>query len=195
MRTNFCAILFLLFINSTVFSQTDKMDQKKINGTFYKISLATTLHINEDWTSDTNDDEPLIIPNGFFFNNTVGFQFDERSSISLNFEYDFYSKQALHFFPAFLEFKYNIIHFEDVFDEGTIYQSNVFIRGGYGTLLSMGKSFEKGNFLRLGIGYQAQIDDSNNSILFGLDFTRKRFGFETLEGLSSLSIFLEFMVF
>jgi len=193
MKTNFCIILILVFISSTVFSQSEKTDQIKIMGPFYKISLATTLHINEDSNSDI--DEPLIIPNGFFINNTVGFQFDARSSISLNFEYDLYSKQALHFFPAYLEFKYNILRFEDVYDDGSIYQSNIFLRGGYGTLLSIGKSFEKGNFLKLGIGYQAQIDDNNNSILIGFDFSRKRFGYETLEGLSSVSIFLEFMVF
>ena len=71
----------------------------------------------------------------------------------------------------------------------------MFLRGGYGKLLSMGKSFEKGNFMKFGIGFQGQVDDSNNSILIGLDFTRKRFGYETLEGISSVSIFLEFMVF
>ena len=193
MRTCFCTILILIFTTSTVFSQTDKTDRIKIMGPFYKFSLATTLHINED--SNTDSDAPLIIPNGFFINNTVGFQFDKRSSISLNFEYDLYSKQALHFFPAYLEFKYNILRFEVINDDGTIYQNNLFLRGGYGTLLSMGKSFEKGNYLKLGIGYQLQVDDSNNSILIGLDFSRKRFGYETLEGLSSVSIFLEFMVF
>lgn len=195
MKTNFYLNIVLIFIASTAFSQVDNIAQKKISGPFYKFSLATTLQINEDWTVDTDDDEPFLETNALFFNNTVGFQFDERSSISLNFEYDWHSKQGLNFFPSYLEFKYNAFHFENENDEGYIYQSNVFLRGGYGTLLSMGKSFEKGNYLKLGIGFQAQVDDSNNSILIGLDFSRKRFGYETLEGLSSVSIFLEFMVF
>ncbi|MEN3323348.1 hypothetical protein VP395_06390 [Mariniflexile soesokkakense] len=47
---------------------------------------------------------------------------------------------------------------------------------------------------KLGLGYQG-ILENYNSLLIGLDFTRKRFGYRTLEGLSSLSIFLEFMLF
>lgn len=192
MKANFARIIVLIFITSTAFSQTDKMEQKKISGLFYKISLATTLSINEDYGEEGHDEETLIIPNALFLNNTIGYQFDKRSLIGLNLEYNWHSKQGLHFFPAYLGFQYNIIHYEDLI-HGSISDSNVFIRGGYGTLLSMGKSFEKGNFLKLGIGYQGQIDDDNNSILIGLDFTRKRFGYRTLEGLSSVSIFLEFM--
>ena len=192
MKANFARIIVLIFITSTAFSQTDKMEQKKISGLFYKISLATTLSINEDYGEEGHDEETLIIPNALFPNNTIGYQFDKRSLIGLNLEYNWHSKQGLHFFPAYLGFQYNIIHYEDLI-EGSISDSNVFIRGGYGTLLSMGKSFEKGNFLKLGIGYQGQIDDNHNSILIGLDYTRKRFGYRTLEGLSSVSIFLEFM--
>lgn len=192
MKANFARIIVLIFITSTAFSQTDKMEQKKISGLFYKISLATTLSINEDYGEEGHDEETLIIPNALFINNTIGYQFDKRSLIGLNLEYNWHSKQGLHFFPAYLGFQYNIIHYEDLI-HGSISDSNVFIRGGYGTLLSMGKSFEKGNFLKLGIGYQGQIDDNNNSILIGLDFTRKRFGYRSLEGLSSVSIFLEFM--
>ena len=192
MKANFARIIVLIFITSTAFSQTDKMEQKKISGLFYKISLATTLSINEDYGEEGHDEETLIIPNALFLNNTIGYQFDKRSLIGLNLEYNWHSKQGLHFFPAYLGFQYNIIHYEDLI-HGSISDSNVFIRGGYGTLFSMGKSFEKGNFLTLGIGYQGQIDDNNNSILIGLDFTRKRFGYRSLEGLSSVSIFLEFM--
>ena len=192
MKANFARIIVLIFISSTAFSQTDKMEQNKNSGLFYKISLATTLSINEDYGEEGHEEETLIIPNALFLNNTIGYQFDKRSLIGLNLEYNWHSKQGLHFFPAYLGFQYNIIHYEDLI-HGSISDSNVFIRGGYGTLLSMGKSFEKGNFLKLGIGYQGQIDDNNNSILIGLDFTRKRFGYRTLEGLSSVSIFLEFM--
>jgi len=57
----------------------------------------------------------------------------------------------------------------------------------------LGKSIEKGNIYKFGFGFQGDIDDKNNSLLIGLDFSRKRFGYKTLEGLSSISIFLEFM--
>jgi hypothetical protein len=71
----------------------------------------------------------------------------------------------------------------------------MFIRGGYGTLLGLGKSFEKGNMYKFGVGLQTFDSNFRNSFLIGLDFTRKRFGYKTLEGLSSVSIFLEFMFF
>jgi len=176
------------------FMASSQNDTIRTHGVFYKISLASTLTINEDWTIEPDDGEPFLEPSALFVNNTLGYQFDARTLIGLNFEYDWHSKQGLHFFPAYLGLQYNILHYEDVI-EGSISQSNVFIRGGYGTFLSLGRSFEKGNMYKFGLGYQGQVDIHNNSVLIGLDFTRKRFGYRTLEGLSSVSIFLEFMVF
>ena len=180
-------ILFILFLLLSVsFSSYSQIKKEKTNGLFYKISLASTLTINKEYTLDQDDDTgPLINPSALFINNTVGYQFDSRSLIGLNFEYDYHSKQGLHFAPAYLSFQYNIIADDD----------NFFIRGGYGTLLGLGKSFEKGNMYKFGLGYQIFDDDFRNSTLIGLDFTRKRFGYKTLEGLSSVSIFLEFMLF
>jgi len=182
-------IFAILFIASThVFSQDESIDTKKeekTSGFFYKISLATTLKINEDWTIETDDDETFLEPSALFVNNTIGYQFDSRSLIGLNFEYDWHSEQGLHFFPAYIGYQYNILDFDD----------KLFIRGGYGTLLGMGKSFEKGNMYKFGIGVQLYDKNFRNSFLLGLDFTRKRFGYRTLEGLSSVSIFIEFMIF
>jgi hypothetical protein len=56
----------------------------------------------------------------------------------------------------------------------------------------MGNSFEKGSLFKVGAGIQGDIG-KNDSILIGLDYNRKRFGYRTLDGLSSVSIFLEFM--
>lgn len=175
----FCIVFFMSFSS---FSQIEK---EKTNGIFYKISLATTLTINKEYTLSQEDDTgPLINPSALFVNNTIGYQFDKRTALGLNFEYNYHSQQGLHFFPAYLNLQHNII----------VDDTNLFVRGGYGTLLGMGKSFEKGNMYKLGIGVQ-DVFENNNSIHFGLDFTRKRFGYRTLEGLSSVSIFLEFMVF
>ena len=72
---------------------------------------------------------------------------------------------------------------------------NIFVRGGYGSLLGISKDFKKGNMYKLGLGLQIVNFDNDNSFLIGIDFTRKRFGYRTLEGLSSISIFIEFMLF
>lgn len=158
---------------------------EKTRGIFYKFSLATTLTINGDYSVGNDEEETFFEPSALFVSNTVGYQFDKRTSVGLNFEYNWHSKQGLHFFPAYLDLKHNII----------VYDINYFVRTGYGTLLGMGKSFEKGNMYKLGIGIQGGVGNKNKSMLLGLDFTRKRFGYRTLEGLSSVSIFLEFMLF
>ena len=178
------ALLFII-IFSTSFTSFSQIEKEKTHGIFYKISLASTLTINKEYTLDQDDDSgPLINPSALFVNNAIGYQFDKRTMVGLNFEYNYHSQQGLHFFPTYLNLQHNIIADD----------TNVFVRGGYGTLLGMGKSFEKGNMYKLGIGIQG-ILENNNSIHFGLDFTRKRFGYRTLEGLSSVSIFLEFMLF
>ncbi len=175
-------ILCFFFFANTIFSQTDT---EKTNGIFYKISLATSLKINEEYNVGNDEGETLINPSAYFINNTFGYQFDKRSIIGLNFEYDWHSQQELHFFPTYLSFQYNIIADDD----------NVFIRGGYGSLLGISNDFEKGNMYKLGLGVQIVNFDNDDSFLIGLDFTRKRFGYRTLEGLSSVSIFIEFMLF
>jgi hypothetical protein len=177
-------ILLCLFLFSCHFAFSQPSPEKT-SGVFYKFSLATTLSINEDYGEDGHEEETLLIPSALFANNTIGYQLDNRSSVGLNFEYNWHSKQGLHFFPTYLSLQHNIIA-KDI---------NVFIRGGYGTLLGVGKSFEKGNMYKLGFGIQGGSGNKNNSMLFGLDFTRKRFGYRTLEGLSSVSVFLEFMLF
>ena len=171
----------LLLIPIITFSQSDI----KTNGLFYKISLGATLTINEDYELFDEYDDPFIIPSAYLINNTIGYQFDERTSLELNLEYNWHSKQSLHFFPAYLSFRYNILSFDD----------NVFIRAGYGRLLNMGKNFEKGTLYKVGAGMQLFDDDYKNSLLIGLDFSRKRFGFRQSEKLSSVSVFLEYIVF
>ena len=174
-------LLFIIFTITTV-SQNDI----KTNGLFYKISIAATLTVNEDYTLTQDDDTgSFLIPNAVFINNTLGYQFDKRSSIGLNLEYNNYIKQDLNFFPAYLGFRYNIFDLDDV----------VFLRGGYGRLLNINKSFEKGTMYKFGLGYQTFDANFKNSWLIGLDFSRKRFGFRQTEKLSSVSIFFEFMLF
>jgi hypothetical protein len=178
-------LLFCLFLLTCHFAFSQQQSEK-VSGLYYKFSLATTLTINEDYVAfDDDDSSTLLEPSALFVNNTIGYQFDRRTLIGLNLEYDWHSKQGLHFFPAYFGLQYKIFGKDD----------NGFIRGGYGTLVGMGKSFEKGNMYKLGLGYQSKADTNNNSVLIGLDFTRKRFGYRTLEGLSSISIFLEFMFF
>ncbi|WP_298900726.1 hypothetical protein [uncultured Psychroserpens sp.] len=173
--------LLLLFYFTAGFSQ----EEDKTNGLFYKVSLSATLTTNDNYTIANDDGESFINLNGLFINNTIGYQFDTRSSIGLNVEYDHYIDQNLNFLPVYLDFTYNILDFDD----------QVFVRGGYGKLVDLGKAFENGNTYKVGIGYRAYDDNFKNSFLIGFDFSRKRFGFRQTEKLSSFAIFLEFMLF
>ena len=176
-------LLPLLFVSISFFGFSQ--DDIKTNGIFYKISLATTLTINEDYTLAEDDTGPFFKPNAFFLNNTIGYQFDNRSTIGLNAEYNWHSESGLQFFPMYLNFQYNVFDFDD----------KVFIRGGYGRLIDLGKVFETGTLYKVGLGAQIYDENYKNSWLIGLDFSRKRFGYRQTEKLSSVSIFLEFMLF
>lgn len=176
-------VLSLLFCCSLL--KLSAQDDIKTSGLYYKISFAPTLTTNDNYTLGNDDDETFITWNAVFINNSVGYQFDERSSIDINAEYDYYSRQELNFLPLYLGFNYNILDMDDV----------LFIRGGYGKLMNAGKNFEKGTMYKAGIGYRTFDDNFRNSWLIGLDFSRRRFGEKQEQKLSSLSIFLEFLVF
>ncbi|MDB0040547.1 hypothetical protein N8013_02435 [Algibacter sp.] len=182
MKQTLITFILLFCYSISAFSQ---IEPEKTNGLFYKISLATTLTVNEENTLFADDDEPFFNFSALFVNNTLGYQFDRRTSLGLNLEYNWHSQQGLHFAPAYLSLHHNIIADDD----------NFFVRGGYGTLLGISKDFEKGNMYKLGLGVQVFDNNYRNSCLIGIDFTRKRFGYRTLEGLSSISIFIEFMLF
>lgn len=174
-------LFLLLFASCLTFSQ----DDAKTQGLFYKISLAGTLTTNEDFELGSNDGEGLIILNALFFNNTFGLRIDNRFSAGLNLEYEGHLKQNLNFLPAYVSLRYVLFEYED----------NFFIRGGYGQLLKLNDNFEKGGFYKAGMGFQIFDDDYRNSFLFGLDFTRKQYGFIRQDKISSVSVFLEFEVF
>lgn len=160
-------------------------DDIKTSGLFYKISLAATLTNNEDYTIGNDEGHTFIDLNAVFINNSFGYQFDRRTSVDLNVEYDHYLRQEFNFLPVHLGFNYNILDFDDV----------LFIRAGYGKLIDAGKNFEKGTMYKVGVGYRTFDGNFRNSWLIGFDFNRKRFGYKQEEKLSSLSIFFEFMVF
>lgn len=158
--------------------------KENFEGLFYKISFATTLRINEEYQAFDDTDETLINPSAYFLENTFGYQFDIRTSIGFNLGYNWHSQQGLHFIPAYLTLRHNFI----------VDDTNIFARVGYGKLLNLGNSFENGNLYKVGLGTQCYGDSYNNAFLFGLDFTRKQFGYRTLEALSSISIFFEFIL-
>jgi hypothetical protein len=177
--------IYLTIISIVIQAQLYSQETEKISGIFYKASLATTISVNENYEIFDEDSGTFFVPNSIFVNNTIGYQFDTRSMLGLNIEYNYHGNNRLNFLPIHLSFQYNVLQFED----------NLFLRGSYGRLVGISKDFETGTFYRVGAGYQVFDANFKNSWHFGIDFTRKRFGFRQTEKLSSVSIFLEFMLF
>jgi hypothetical protein len=177
--------LSTLLLLLLLFAITHAQDDQKTSGLFYKVSFSATLTNNDDYTIGNDNDESLINLNGLFLNNTIGYQFDARSSIGLNVEYDHFLDQHLNFLPVYLDFTYNLFDFDD----------QIFIRGGYGKLLDLGENFENGSLYKMGLGIRVYDNNFKNSGLIGFDFSRRRFGFREEDTLSSFAIFIEFMLF
>lgn len=78
-------------------------DNIKTNGQFYKISFAATLTNNEDYTFGNHEGHTFIGLNGFFINNSLGYQFDGRTSVDINVEYDHYLRQDFKFYTCLFE--------------------------------------------------------------------------------------------
>jgi len=176
-----CLLVSVFFLSNISYGQ----EEEKTRGFFYKISMAGTLTMNENYTIQTDDDERLVKLNGFFINNTFGLQVDERVSIGLNAEIDFYERQQLKFTPIYISARYNLI----------VDDLNYFVRGGIGRLIKLGKHYENGTLYKLGLGLQLFDKNFRNSLLIGVDFSRKRFGFKEQEKLSSMAIFIEYQIF
>ena len=174
-------VVFIFAMPCKLYTQ----ETEKTAGMFYKASLATTISVNENYEIFDEDSGTFFVPNSIFVNNTIGYQFDTRSMLGLNVEFNYHANNKLNFLPIHLSFQYNVLKFDD----------NFFLRGSYGRLVGISEDFETGTFYRVGAGYQLFDANFKNSWHFGLDFTRKRFGFRQTEKLSSVSIFLEFMLF
>jgi phosphoketolase len=100
--------------------------------------------------------------------------------LGVNLGYHYHSEQGLHFIPAYLNARINFSDKEDSF----------FLRGGFGKLIGIGSNFESGTYSKVGLGIQTQKIG-----LIGLEFNYKEIGFRDLEGLESISLFLEYILF
>ena len=176
MKTISHFILFLFVMAVSAQETTEKF------GLFYKLGVATTLTINEDYVAgDKEDNEAFFRFNAFFINNTIGYKFDPKSSIGINLEYDWHSESGLQFLPLHLSFRYNVIQNDE----------NIFLRSSYGRLLGIGNTFETGSLYKVGLGAEVFDKEFKNSGLIGIEFTQKSFGFREEEKLISISFFLE----
>ena len=181
MKILHCLLFCLLFMPPAIFSQ--EVLEKK-GGTYGKLSFATSLRINEDYRiqifgEKNEEDKALIQLSAYFVNASIGYQFENRAALAINLEYNYHSRQGLHFLMPYLSGRINIVN----------NPTTPFIRGGYGNLFDITNNFKDGNIYKLGLGFMFE-----NALLLGFEFTNKRFGYRSLTELSSVSLFIEFML-
>ena len=173
-------ILLVLFSISFAISAQEKLGRPIITG-FGSLVLG----INENYTLDSNDDEPLIIPTGIFFRLGAGYEFKRKFAVLFHVGYDYHWNYAVSAFPTYGSFRFNITERED---------DTLFTEISYGKMWRPSRTYLDGNYYGFGIGVQVAGEHRWNSII-RLDFHRKAvFGFEN-NRLDSVSFGIGFSFF
>jgi hypothetical protein len=174
----------LLFCIAFLFA-VQLASQEKLGRPFFKSSFNFTLGINENYTLDPDDGEPLIVPAAIFLRIGVGYEFKRRLAISVHAGYDFHWNYAVDAFPTYTTLRYNISERED---------NALFIETSYGKMWRPTNKYPDGNYYGVGIGSQIAGEKRWNTIV-RIDFHRKGLlGFEN-NRLDSVSLGLGFIFF
>lgn len=137
--------------------------QEKLGRPFFTSTFNFTLGINENYTLDPDDGEPLIVPAAIFLRLGVGYEFKRRLAVSLHAGYDFHWNYAVDAFPTYTTLRYNITERED---------DAFFIETSYGKMWRPSNKYPDGNYYGFGIGGQIAGGKRVNTIV-RLDFHRK----------------------
>lgn len=177
MKKLLCIIAFLCFHQLS--------SQEKLGRPFFTSSFNFTLGINENYTLDPDDGEPLIVPAAIFLRLGIGYEFKRRLAVSLHAGYDFHWNYAIDAFPTYTTLRYNIYEREE---------DAFFIETSYGKMWRPSSRYPDGNYYGFGIGSQIAGEKRWNTIV-RLDFHRKGlFGFDN-NRLDSVSLGLGFSFF
>ncbi|MDV7186861.1 hypothetical protein R3X25_06160 [Lutibacter sp. TH_r2] len=137
----------------------EAISQKQIN---YNFSLNATLMLNEDFGE--YEDENLLVPNAFMFRNGFDIKLNKHFSTGVNVGFDWHPELDLLAIPYFIDGKFNIAQQDD---------DRFFIGAGIGKLIKIGKAFERGNYYKVGLGYEISSND-NFGIGLNVDFHQKK---------------------
>lgn len=175
----------LLLLTTVVFLSLQMQSQEKLGRPFFTGLANLTLGINENYTLDPDDEEPLIIPNAIFFRVGYGYEFRKRVAISVNGGFDYHWNYAVSAFPTYFSLKFNITEKDD---------DTFFTEVSYGRMWRPNIKYPDGNYYRFGVGVQ-QAGSSRWNTIIRLDFHRKGIvGFEN-NRLDSVSLGIGFSFF
>lgn len=164
---------FLLLNSLTAFSQRDVNYNFTINTTF-----TTNDHFGEYDEYFDEVDWSLIIPRAIIFRNGLDIKLNNFISTGINLGLDWHPDLDVLAMPYYIDAKFNLVQSDD---------DKLYVGAGIGKLLKIGKAFERGNYYKVGFGYQISTESSHNYIL-SLDFHQKKIANFENGRLNSLSI-------
>tara|TARA_R110001583_G_scaffold25521_2_gene92203 strand:- start:1253 stop:1789 length:537 start_codon:yes stop_codon:yes gene_type:complete len=150
---------FLLLTNLVVFSQ------REVN---YNFTINTTFTTNDyfgEYDEYSNEvDWNIIVPRAIMFRNGFDVKLNNFITTGINLGLDWHPDLEVLAIPYYLDAKFTLVQSDD---------DKLFIGGGIGKLLKIGKAFERGNYYKVGMGYQISTENSHSYIL-SMDFHQKK---------------------
>ena len=172
--------LFVLF-----FSSIHSFSQEESKFPFFSGIFHATFAINENFTLDPDDDQPLLVPNATFFRFEVGYQFNRRWAASFNFGYDYHFQYFINAIPTYGSIRYNITEQD---------RETFFAEYSRGKLWRPSFRFEDGDYSAFTLGWVIVGSKSTHLVLKATYHRKKLFGFENGR-LDSFSLGVGFALF
>lgn len=166
-------LISMLHISMGIFAQ---------NNIHYNFTVNTTFMANENFGKydeyAEERDWNIILPRALLIRNGFDVTVNHFVSVGLNLGLDWHEDLDVLAVPYYIDTKFTMLRD----DNGRLY-----IGGGYGKLVKLGKAFERGLYFKTGIGYQATTEKAH-SFIINIDFHQKKM--ENFENgrLNSLSL-------
>lgn len=167
------------FIISMLLSSMGIFAQKNIH---YNFTVNTTFMANENFGEydefTEESDWNIIVPRALIFRNGFDVTVNNFVSVGLNLGFDWHKDLDVLAVPYYIDSKFTIL------SDGN---DRLYIDGGIGKLVKLGNAFERGQYYKAGIGYQAATE-KEHSFIINIDFHQKKI--ENFENgrLNSLSV-------
>ena len=139
--------------------------QRAIN---YNFTFNVTFTANENFGEfdeylEKTDWSP-IAPNAIFLRNGIDVKLNNFITTGINLGLDFHPDVDILAIPYYVDTKFSIFQSDD---------DKFYVGGGVGKLLKLGKTFERGKYYKLGMGYHIS-SERNNSVILSMDFHNKQ---------------------
>ncbi|TVZ56651.1 hypothetical protein OD91_1946 [Lutibacter sp. Hel_I_33_5] len=159
--------------------------QIKVHKPYLTGTANIVFGINEHYTIELDDGEPLILPSAFLLRFGVGHQLTKRWAVGLNIGFDYHFKYDIVAIPTYGSLRYNI-----AVNSSEAY----FIEANYGKMWRTVSNFGNGNYYGVGFG-GLSFSDNRWKGTFRVDINRKKIAGFKNGNLDSISIGFGFTFF